>query len=264
MEEIIIKLEKIVNEKSKYNLIAKYILDNIDQIQDITLQKIANETYTSISTITRMCQTIGLSGFNELKYLLKQKNQINKYELKNIKVMQDYKMQLDNTYELLTSTINYDDLLITANLIYNAKNVYLIGIGGSKVNLIDFGKKILRLGINVVNEIDIHYQEVNIRNAKKNDVIIFNTYSGMSSEILKLINISKVNDAKKIIISQNEELKDYADIFILIPKTENLIRGFSITSRLSVMMILDFIYIEIIKNNEENFNKILEETRIKK
>lgn len=85
---IIILLSTINGEPKDSNnyKIAKYILENIRNLENYQLTDLAKKCYVSNSSISRFCKDIGLQDFNELKY------QIAKYsvESKNIKSKFNY------------------------------------------------------------------------------------------------------------------------------------------------------------------------------
>lgn len=54
--------------------IAKYILENMRALEDISITELAKECYVSNSSISRFCRDIGLRDYNELK------SQIAKYQ----------------------------------------------------------------------------------------------------------------------------------------------------------------------------------------
>ncbi|WRK52850.1 hypothetical protein SD457_21905 [Coprobacillaceae bacterium CR2/5/TPMF4] len=68
----IVFLSTIASEKkdSTNSQIASYILDHLDELQNIGIKKMASECSVAISSISRFCKEIGLRDFAELKELL--------------------------------------------------------------------------------------------------------------------------------------------------------------------------------------------------
>lgn len=67
---LVYELQALINSASESDTdkgIALYLLKNIQRVEDITINELANECYTSISTVSRFCKTIGLANFAELK-----------------------------------------------------------------------------------------------------------------------------------------------------------------------------------------------------
>ena len=68
--ELYIKLQKIINQSSSndpYKAIAKALIENIDNFEHITIEKLAELSFTSISTISRFVKFLGYKNFIELK-----------------------------------------------------------------------------------------------------------------------------------------------------------------------------------------------------
>ena len=55
-----------INDSNNYK-IAKYIIENIDQLEDCSITELAKKCYVSNSSISRFCRDIGLRDYNELK-----------------------------------------------------------------------------------------------------------------------------------------------------------------------------------------------------
>lgn len=56
--------------------IAKYILENMRALEDISITELAKECYVSNSSISRFCRDIGLRDYNELKVKLQSTSQL--------------------------------------------------------------------------------------------------------------------------------------------------------------------------------------------
>ncbi len=75
-------LDKLKNNKNFTDTekqVVNYLLNHFDQIDSITINQLAKETYTSHSTIIRVCQKLSLKGFRDLKMRLIQEREANKF-----------------------------------------------------------------------------------------------------------------------------------------------------------------------------------------
>ena len=66
---VIILLSTINSEPKDSNnyKIAKYLLENLHALEDLSISDLANECFVSNSSISRFCKEIGLNNFNTLK-----------------------------------------------------------------------------------------------------------------------------------------------------------------------------------------------------
>ncbi len=87
--------------------IANYILNHMEEVQQLTAQELAKETLTSKSSIVRLCQKLGITGYQELKKLIfaetTMENRIAKkqelFTLDHTSKYSDYVKTLDWLYE---------------------------------------------------------------------------------------------------------------------------------------------------------------------
>lgn len=66
--------------------IARYILDNGEDVLSMSVKELANKTYTSPATIVRLCRKIGLEGYNDFKIKYSAELQYDKRNQKRIDV----------------------------------------------------------------------------------------------------------------------------------------------------------------------------------
>ncbi|MBM6615305.1 MurR/RpiR family transcriptional regulator [Desemzia sp. RIT804] len=118
-----------------------YLEENFRKIPEITVVKIAQESYTSQATVNRTCKLLGFNGFSELKYAISE----------DIQRMHDgTTMHIQNT-EYILSKINFKSASSLVYHIYHHRNrLLLFGLGGSNVSAQYMARQLLYLGIPVI------------------------------------------------------------------------------------------------------------------
>lgn len=122
-----------INDSNNYK-IAKYIIENIDQLEDCSITELAKKCYVSNSSISRFCRDIGLRDYNELK------NQVAKYQVyhdnhhkfqySNYDSKFPYQSYIDGVIEnmnLLKKSINENDIMDLVKDIYQYNHVAAFG-----------------------------------------------------------------------------------------------------------------------------------------
>ena len=82
MFNLMIILSSAINSEpidSNNYKIAKYIIEHIHELEDITLTELAKNCYVSNSSISRFCRAIGFKDFNTLKIQVARFATENKY-----------------------------------------------------------------------------------------------------------------------------------------------------------------------------------------
>ena len=90
--------------------IAKYIIENIEDLEDCSVSQLAKSCYVSNSSISRFCRDIGMSDFNALK------NQIAKFGISHETTKDKYEFQSYDPHQpaksYITSVIDNLKLVI--------------------------------------------------------------------------------------------------------------------------------------------------------
>lgn len=219
-------LAAIINEgvyDSDYST-TEYILHNIDNIQNITVNMIMDEAYVSRSAIRRFCNRLGYENFSVLKHSLSDiifPSNIHLREFENIgsfrkKVTRELSKMVIEMNDIITDDI-IDSL---AGLINEHEGVSMISANNISANLLKFqqelfyAKKIVKIVDNYFNR-----DEMNVSSRETNLIMVVSV-SGIFAEAINKI-IHEI-DGKKILItgSHSEEYKKEYDQIIYISKND--------------------------------------------
>ena len=144
------------NFSSTEKEIARIILDNPQLVVDLSVHALAKHTFSSASTIVRLCNHIGYSGYKEFRwavtYELAQREQTRKIEQKEIARSDSLEEIIEKITYLNIISLEETSSLMDVNVlrqcverIKKARVVYLFGMGASLVAAKDAYLKFLRL-----------------------------------------------------------------------------------------------------------------------
>lgn len=222
---------KIYNEKlfndNEYS-IARILMNNINDIQNVTLEKISNEANISIASVSRFINKCGFKSFQEYKNcMIAFTNNVKMHRLLSHTqrfMRQSSKTLADQLYDdcinnLQQTKINLNiDLL--EKIITKLKNSRCVTILGDSHELDDFYTFQLDLIINNIPTqlININNNECFINFLCENDVVLYidvynGWFPGRKENILK--QIKKKNIFIICLAQENEHLKQYADILYI-------------------------------------------------
>ena len=196
MQNVLLRLREVQPSlSSTERQIAQFILDNPDETTTLTIRDLARRSFSSPSSVVRICRVIGFQGYKELRHALtlelatlgengshREKDITPQDSLQEIveKVTHRNIQSLLDTQRLLL----LDELEQCVELIANARTVLLFGIGSSLCVAKDTYLKFLRLDKPCVVNEDSHSQLLQARNATAQDVGIVFSYSGQTNEKL--------------------------------------------------------------------------------
>ncbi len=226
------QLENATNLTPVEQEVAEYILENKDEIINLTILDLANVTYTSNATIIRLCRKLGAKGYKDFKVQLvkdierrrKKQRDINmNFPVEQLESSDDItKMMADLSKEAIDicyETIDNRDLEKAAKMIMECKNVYFFGTGDSLINAIAFSNRLIKLRKPAIiasqyGEVDAHAYSM-----KKDDLGIFVSYSGRSFARTRTMNIARKRGSKLILISSERNIPGF-DLVVNFPKKE--------------------------------------------
>lgn len=117
--------------------ILTYIKGEIDEIDRLTVEKIAQNCFCSTTTVNRFCKKVGMTGFSELK--------------ESIRYEQNRKPSLPNEYyvddlEAIVRRIDFTQIEEIMSSITKNQRIYIFGTGASFIAAQYLSRLLLRLG----------------------------------------------------------------------------------------------------------------------
>ena len=257
--------------------VAEHILSDPRLVADMSIHQLARHTFSSASTIVRLCNHTGYSGYKEFRkavtYELAQREQTKRTEQKEIarsdsleeiidKITYQNIISLEETKELL----DVDVIRKCVEMIKNARVIYLFGLGASLYAAKDAYLKFLRLNkLCIINE-DWHSQLLQARNATRQDLGIVISYSGATVEVIECMKALKENGTPSIAITRcvNSPVTELADQKLYTAANESIFRSGAMSSRISQLNIIDILYTALANDRYEETLDQLSRTHIHK
>ncbi len=257
--------------------VAQSILANPQLVVDMSVHELAKHTFSSASTIVRLCAHTGYSGYKEFRkavtYELALREQSIKVEQKEIVRSDSLEAIIDKiTYlniislEETKKLMDVQVLRACVDLLRNARVIYLFGLGASLCAAKDAYLKFLRLNkLCIINE-DWHSQLLQARNATKEDVALIISYSGATVEIIECMKALKENGTPTIAITRcvQSPVSEMADQKLYTAANESLFRSGAMSSRMSQLNIVDILYTALANEAYEESLDQLSKTHIHK
>ena len=257
--------------------IAGHILENPQLVVDMSIHELAKHTFSSASSIVRLCNHTGYSGYKEFRkavtYELAMREQTKLVEQKEIAHSDSIQDIIDKvTYANIVSLEETRELMDVAvlrscvELIKNARVVYLFGLGASLVAAQDAYLKLLRLNKLAVINVDWHSQMLQAKNADERDLGIVISYSGATTEMVECMKIMKENKTPIIAITRcvNSPVSELADQKLYTTANESVFRSGAMSSRISQLCIIDMLYTALANEDYEASLEQLSRTHIQK
>lgn len=265
--------ESLPHLKPSERKVAEYILQHPEEAVNCSVQKLASLTNVSEATIVRFSRTMKCKGFQELKLRIA-------YDLNNEDDPQDsYKeITVDGSIHSLIRSVSHnnvqsikDTLSVLSeeetekaiNSLRRARKIAVYGIGASGVIAEDFKQKLTRIGRWCEAGFGFDEQATISANLQENDVVLGVSNSGQTEDIIHSLSLAKENGATVISLTKfgDNPVSQLADITLYASSLEKSIRSGAMSSRISMLNIVDILYIGIASENYEASIEKLEKTR---
>ena len=252
--------------------IADFILSNPEHIVEMTVSELGEKSQTSGAAVTRLCKSLKLKGFQELKLRINgdlgRKIELTDRDIKPHEPVIDTIQKVTNqalqtlleTAELMDS----EQLELAADAIVKAKNVHLFGLGASGISAVDAQQKFLRIHKHATVSMDLHMGATIVANTSKEDVVIGISFSGNSIEVEKILELANEKGATTISLTKygQNPVSDMAAIKLFTsPTREANFRSAATSSRLAQLHVMDILFMTVASKQYDTTITYLDATR---
>lgn len=250
--------------------IATYIRENAHECTTLTIRDLAQKSFTSPSSIVRLCRIIDFNGYKELKHALiielasfskdyQQQETLLSGEENISKIIDKITMQNIKSLEDTLYLVDEKEIEKCIELLLKSKTILLFGIGSSQLVAHDFHLKMLRINKPCHINNDVHSQLLQAKNSTKEDVAIIYSYSGETKEMMECLSFLLINQTPTIAITRyaTSKLTRNATHKLYISASEPLFRHGAMSSRLAQLNMNDILYSGMIsKEFDQSINQV--------
>lgn len=240
----VMNFEKLINEhKDRLTSgdleILSYFIENKDILQSKSINEISLLVHASQSSIVRLTQKLGFSGFSEFRYYLKSNKEPKNYsEETNIKILEK---DIENTLKMV-SQIDLDRICKCIN---QANRVFIYGTDwGEKKAASDFIRNFMSCGVFLINIPSITEFRWVMDYINSNDLIIIISFSGENASLesnitqlkIKKIPICSVTTLRQNYLSSEADYQLYYQFTPMTIKNSNELNEYNLFITLNIVM----------------------------
>lgn len=249
-----LKLREVKNDLSIKELeVAQYIMTHTQTVKNMSIQTLAKLNYVSTSTILRLCNKLGYSGFSDFKVdlissspqkfstdILQDDINLNDtLEDVNRKVQAMEKSSIDDTHSIvnLNALDNAIDLIITSN------KIVIFGVGSSGLVGKELEYQLIKIKKDVNCHFDAHISRSIVSTLGKNDLIIIISHSGETPECVELLKLAESLKVPSIAITKmgQSQISLLANIVLHTTSMEHASRLIPIRSKISQISVMNML-----------------------
>ena len=249
-----LKLREVKNDLSIKELeVAQYIISHSQAVKNMSIQTLAKLNCVSTSTILRLCNKLGYSGFSDFKVdlissspqkfstdILQDDINLNDtLEDVNRKVQAMEKSSIDDTHSIvnLNALDNAIDLIIASN------KIVIFGVGSSGLVGKELEYQLIKIKKDVNCHFDSHISRSIVSTLGKNDLIIIISHSGETPECVELLKLAESLKVPSIAITKmgQSQISLLANIVLHTTSMEHASRLIPIRSKISQISVMNML-----------------------
>ncbi|OCG10495.1 MurR/RpiR family transcriptional regulator [Gilliamella apicola] len=249
-----LKLREVKNDLSIKELeVAQYIMTHTQTVKNMSIQTLAKLNYVSTSTILRLCNKLGYSGFSDFKVdlissspqkfsidILQDDINLNDtLEDVNRKVQAMEKSSIDDTH----SIVNLNALNNAIDLIIASNKIVIFGVGSSGLVGKELEYQLIKIKKDVNCHFDAHISRSIVSTLGKNDLIIIISHSGETPECVELLKLAESLKVPSIAITKmgQSQISLLANIVLHTTSMEHASRLIPIRSKISQISVMNML-----------------------
>ncbi|WP_420433839.1 MurR/RpiR family transcriptional regulator [Candidatus Poriferisocius sp.] len=236
----------------KLAIVAEEILADPAMVVRLSVSDLAQRTGTSMSTIVRLCQELGLRGFQDLKLRLAAEGTATGFdgpfdaddrESVLSKVLASTVDAISHTQH----TLDKASFNQVAERLFRAGTIIFLGAGASAAVAFDAAFRFRTLGFRAEFHSDSHMQLTAARFLRPGDVAMAISHSGSTRETLTAIEAASSGGAHSAAITTfaRSPLAESVDLVLLAGGTESEFRIAAVSSRLAHLAVVDALFVAV-------------------
>lgn len=244
--------------------VAQYVLSNSDEVVNLSVNELALLAEVGESTIVRFTRKIGFGGFQDFK--------------KELLRFESVQMKIDDNLSDAPEEITYAQLLKSlsetkgfidvellkqaAQLLYQAKKIYIFAVGNSGITAQHISNRLRRLGKTVDYVQDSHLQSINATLTQEKDVVLAISTSGNTKDVQQCIQLAQQNGTKIVTITNylKSAISQLGDFSLIASSKEFPSDAGSFSAAISQLYLVDILTKYMVEQNPNYFHEIRQKT----
>ncbi|MFD1956787.1 MurR/RpiR family transcriptional regulator [Paenibacillus thailandensis] len=254
-------------------MVADYVLNNLEEIPLLSVKELAKQSKTSDASVLRFCKTMGYGGYRSfivsISASLGSMDEEQKDQYTDIRpgdslstIIANIAHNNSKSIEDTMSVIDREEVARAVDALVSCSRIALFGVGASGLVCQDAEQKFLRINKICRAYTDGHSQLTAAALLGPDDVAIFVSNSGSTSDVLEALDIAAKNGCKTIAVTKHSksELADKCDIILNISTPELTFRSGAMGSRIAMLTVVDMLFAGVASAEYHHVKKYLTKT----
>lgn len=247
--------------------VAETILGDPTLVVDLAINDLAKLCRTSLSTVARFAQSLGFSGYRELRVAVARtvtlaQAQQARFGLDTTAIDPDDEpsaiaaklaAQEIDAIEKTALGLDSDALDRVARAVVAARHIELFGQAASSLTAQDLQQKLARIGCSASHSADPHLALTAASLRTADDVVIAFSHGGETQEVVRAVEVARDAGALSVAVTSapDSTLALSADAVLLTHAQESPFRMAAMSSRIAQLALVDILFVRVVQHRGE-------------
>lgn len=272
---ILIKMNRIKDLTPSERQVVNFILKDPKCMCNMGIVDIAKKTYTSTSTIIRVCKKLGMDSFIDFRIRLAA--DVNEYLESTILLKNQLPLEPQDTLENIVDKITNNNMRAVLDvkrlnklsvfervidMIGKCKQIDFYGNGVSNLICQDAMLKAMRLGIASTSYSFYTEMSMLAKTSDSTHLAFIISYTGKNRDTIKIAELLQQSNVPSVSITSHTEndLLELCDVNLFVDNYESIYRVGGMSSRIGLQHVLDIVFSGYMNANYEKIEKIVGKT----
>lgn len=227
--------------------VAEAVLFDPFAVLSNSITQLAATSDVSSATVIRMCNAIGLRGFQDLKTQIAIQHIPfeNAYDTESGHPVAEILRESAKALLDAAMVVNPESVEHVATDLARARRIHIVAVGTSSMLASDFAYRLSMLGLQATFTSDVHAQHVQAKMLSTEDVLFAISHTGSTFETLSAARTGRDAGARIVALTSftRSPLTELCDRFVIAGSSETEVRIEASSSRLIHMAILDAVQV---------------------
>ena len=240
--------------------VSRFVLSNPARVMQISVSDLAAASETSVGTVVRFCQRLGLRGYQDLKLSIAREVAPDSTHLPEEVKIDDcaediLRKVLHSSGSALigsSSSISAVETEAIVDTLIRARRIVFAAVGTSAPMAADIAYRLTTLGLDATFNPDTHVQHVTARMLTPDDVCFAVSHTGSTVETLTTMRAAAAAGATTVAVTSfvSSPLTDIVSHRLVAGSKETSYRVEAMASRIVHLAVLDALYVTITLRHE--------------
>lgn len=223
--------------------VCTYIIQNYEKIPNMSINQLANKSYTSKTVVINMAQKLGFEGYTDLRYYVRNE----KIEPKRFVSREEIDHKVLESTKMTLKTLDREKVSNVAKEIIDAKTVYIAARGTSKSVALHLSHLLLTSGVKCILIDDYNLLPIISHQVEEDELMILISLSGETQKIIDAAKAAKARNGHVVGISSfsHNSLSRIADITLYSSATDTETSVDDDISRLGFFIVTEILVNEV-------------------